>query len=316
MSQPIHEETVVYYGKTLKDAFEAAEKKLEENIDELNALNVYPVPDGDTGTNMFLTIQAAYASLDEVDSNSSSEVVRKFARGALLGARGNSGVLLSQIFRGMAGILDTKEFFTADDFAQALWNGSNTAYRALSQPVEGTILTVIREAADIACKKNGDNCTLQQTITAVEGQAWKTVKRTPDLLPMLREAGVVDAGGKGLAYIFQGMKQSILAETPLLRRRSRNEPTIREQQDAEVLTYGVELQFLINGDDLDAVKIRDTLSEMGNSVLVVGDEKILRVHIHTKDPQPVIDYCETTGRLTDIAREDLDKQVARFKARR
>jgi len=302
-------EEKLYDGQLFKQALKSAEVQLEKRIDELNELNVFPVPDGDTGINMYLTMQAAAKSVEDLTTTSVAEVTAKAARGALLGARGNSGVLLSQMLRGMAKALEMKERFTSFDFAQALRHASDTAYRSIGKPVEGTILTVIREAADAAHKQAKRGASLKQTLVAVATQAKNTVKQTPELLPQLKEAGVVDAGGKGLFYVFLGMKQFFSHTTAKLekpRGATRKDTTKTVSQ-----RYGFDLQFLIEGQKLPLSEIREKINGMGNSVLVVGDENIIRVHIHTREPCKILNYCANKGRLKDVTQEDMDKQVAR-----
>ena len=176
----------VYDGQTLKQAFKSGEDLLEQRIDEINNLNVFPVPDGDTGINMFLTLQSANQAIKDTTSKSASEVAAQAANGALLGASGNSGVIFSQILLGLARGLANKDQFTAIDFAQALLNASENAYKALLEPVECTILTVIRESAEKAMQKAREGANLQQTIAALTSQAKDTVTRTPDMLPVLK----------------------------------------------------------------------------------------------------------------------------------
>lgn len=300
----------MYDGHTLKKALKSAERILERQIDEINALNVFPVPDGDTGINMFLTMQAATAAIENVFTDSAAEISAKAARGALIGARGNSGVILSQILRGIAKGMEMKERFTSFDFAQALRCASDTAYKAIAQPVEGTILTVIREASEAAMKQVERGANLKQTMSAITTQARRTVKKTPELLPQLQEAGVVDAGGKGLLYVFQGMKNATAkegAETKTVKHH-----TGKARVSRSTGKYGFDLQFLIEGSDLPLEEMREHINGMGEAVLVVGDENMVRVHIHTHKTQAVIDYCSTRGTLKDITVEDLDEQVKRF----
>lgn len=298
-------------GQTFKQALKSAEVLLEKRIEEINALNVYPVPDGDTGINMYLTLQSATAAVESLSTSSVAEISAKAARGALLGARGNSGVILSQILRGMAKALEMKEHFSSFDFAQALRHASDIAYKAIAEPVEGTILTVIREASEAAMREAERGADLKKTMTAIVSQARNTVKRTPELLPQLQEAGVVDAGGKGLFYIFLGMKDLISRK---MTEREECKVTSRKARLSRTKTsYGVEIQFLVEGDNLPLEEMRDRISSMGESVLVVGDEHLIRVHVHTQQPQAILDYSSTKGHLTDIAVEHLDEQVRAFK---
>jgi DAK2 domain fusion protein YloV len=298
-----------YDGKLFKQYLKSAESILEKRIDELNALNVFPVPDGDTGINMFLTLQAASAALDNLHTDSASEITAKAARGALIGARGNSGVILSQILRGIAKGMEMKERFSAFDFAQAIHCASETAYRSIAKPVEGTILTVIREAADAAIHQAKRGANLKQTIAAMASNAYESVKRTPELLPVLKEAGVVDAGGKGLWYVFMAMHDVNSLEP------SGHKPAAGGAESRpEEKGYGFALQFLIQGDNMPVEEIRKKISGMGTSLQVVGDEQLLRVLVHTHDTQAILDYAATHGTLKDINIEQQDEQVKRFKA--
>jgi len=293
-------------GQTLKGVLELAEVKLKQHEKELNRLNVFPVPDGDTGTNMYLTLQAAKNAVTKLPTNSAATTSATMARGALLGARGNSGVILSQILRGIAKGLEAKERFSSLDFARALHIASETAQRAIVNPVEGTILTVVREASEKALQWAEKGANLKQTLVAVVAQARETVKRTPELLPPLKEAGVVDAGGKGLLYVFQGMKEYIGGKMTKIKVGSLPQATRAVTSPAR---YGFDLQFLIKGDNLPLEEIRHEISQRGESVLVVGDEKLIRVHIHTPDPKPILDYAASLGSLEDIQIEDMDEQV-------
>ncbi len=298
-------------GQTFKQALKSAEKFLEKRIEELNALNVFPVPDGDTGINMYLTMQSANAAVENLSTSSIAEITAKAARGALLGARGNSGVILSQILRGIAKGMEMKERFTSSDLAQAMRNASDAAYKSITQPVEGTIITVIREASEAAMREAGRGADLKKTMTAVVSQARNSVKRSPELLPQLKEAGVVDAGGKGLFYIFLGMKDFVARKVTEYEGR---QATSGKAKLVETQTsYGVEIQCLVEGDNLPVEEMRKRIEGMGESVLVVGDERLVRVHVHTHDPQPVLDYCATKGRLSDVAIEHMDEQVKAFR---
>jgi DAK2 domain fusion protein YloV len=303
-----------YDGQSFKAALKSAELALEKRIEEVNNLNVFPVPDGDTGINMYLTLQAANAAVEGLDSNSAAEISARLARGALLGARGNSGVILSQILRGIARGLEGRERFSATDFARALGEGSQSAYHAIAQPVEGTILTAIREASEAAKERAEDGGDLKETVAAALAQAKTSVARTPELLPRLKEAGVVDAGGKGLYYFFQGLKEFFGRG----KRVPKPESTGRLQAELASIqaSYGYDLQFLLEGDNLPLAEIRRRACQMGESVLVVGDEKLLRVHIHTQRPESVIDYCRSFGVLSDMVQENMDKQVKKFEQSR
>lgn len=306
--------TADHDGQSLKAALKNSEAALERHIEEVNNLNVFPVPDGDTGINMYLTLQSANAAAEGLESVSAAEVSAKVARGALLGARGNSGVILSQILRGLARGLEGQARFSAADFGRALGEASQCAYHALAQPVEGTILTVIRETAEAAMERAAGGGDLKRTLAAALARAKSSVERTPDLLPKLREAGVVDAGGKGLYYFIEGLKNYYA------RRGEQTEVKATSRLQAELAaiqaSYGYDLQFLLEGEGLPLDAIRRQICQMGESVLVVGDEKLLRVHVHTQQPENVKNFCRSFGELKDIVQENMDRQVQEFEQSR
>ena len=213
-------------GPGLKRALEAAKAKLEEHIDEVNALNVFPVPDGDTGINMFLTMESAVEAMNKSEDTSAAAISASAARGALMGARGNSGVILSQILRGISKGIGDRKTFSSPDFAYALHIASDEAYKVVASPVEGTILTVIREASEAASRTAARGVGFARTMMSVVSRARKTVERTPEMLPVLKEAGVVDAGAKGLYYVFEGMKNSICRK-PAYRLARKSSPRAR-----------------------------------------------------------------------------------------
>ena len=303
-------------GDGLLRAFRAAVGNLEAHVDELNALNVYPVPDGDTGSNMFATVKAA---LDEAEGSAGQPAERIAAAisfGALMGARGNSGVITSQIFRGMAEGLGGKRRFNGLDLAHALTEGSKAAYAAVAKPVEGTILTVIRESADAAVMAAELSDDIEVVLTATVDAAEKSVARTPSLLAVLREAGVVDAGGQGLYRLFQGALLHVVAGAPIdvARERTRGRAGVK----ASTLVahadegFGYETMFLLqpNGSgSLDVDAIRDHLESIGESVLVAGDSRALKVHVHNERPDLIVGYGLGIGTLSRISIENLDNQA-------
>ncbi len=201
-------------GQDLKRALVTAKAQLERHIDEVNSLNVFPVPDGDTGTNMFMTMASAVKAIEETEDTSVAIVSASAAKGALMGARGNSGVILSQILRGMADSMKEKETLSSRDLAQALRAASEKAYKTVSEPVEGTILTAIRAASEAASAAASKGASFSRTVASVVSRVRTTVKKTPDMLPVLKEAGVVDAGAKGLYYFFKGMENAICRKEP------------------------------------------------------------------------------------------------------
>jgi DAK2 domain fusion protein YloV len=289
---------------------EAAYRWLELNHGTVNALNVFPVPDGDTGTNMLLTMRDAYQEMGTVRDLSVGALLQALAHGALMGARGNSGVILSQILRGMARAVDKTPTLTATSFAAALQEGCTTAYRGVQRPVEGTILTVVREAADAARRAaalgNDFRFVLDHTVQA----AGEAVEKTPTLLKVLAEAGVVDAGGKGLYYIFEGWLRCLRGEAVTVG----GAKTAAFAGRAEALTgnYNYDVQYIVHGEQLDVEAIREAINKMGDSVIVVGDEHAVKVHVHTNEPGLPLNYGANLGRLSQIIVENMQEQFKEF----
>lgn len=301
-------------GEGLLEGFRAAVANLEAHVDEVNGLNVYPVPDGDTGSNMLATVRAALEEAEAVAGEPAERVAAAISFGALMGARGNSGVITSQIFRGMAEGMAGKQRFNGLDLAHALSEGAKTAYGAVAKPVEGTILTVIRESAAAAVtaaeRANDIETVLAATLDATE----KSVARTPSLLAVLREAGVVDAGGQGLYRLFQGALLHLTGRPPVGVTRERGTAgakatTLVAHADEG---FGYETMFLLRAvghQPLDVDAIRDHLESIGESVLVAGDSRALKVHVHNERPDLVIGYGLTLGNLSRITVENLDDQA-------
>jgi DAK2 domain fusion protein YloV len=287
---------------------------LRQHQEEINALNVFPVPDGDTGTNMVLTMQSAWEEVASVDENNVGKVAHRVAHGALMGARGNSGVILSQIWRGMARHLDNKEWLTASDLAAALEEGVRTAYKGVIRPVEGTILTVAREAAEEATLAAGRTTDLSVVLERAVRRAWDALARTPDLLPVLAEAGVVDAGGQGLCVILEGMMRAlrgeVMGESAAVATTVMGPAFAAEAVPEE--EYGYDVQFLIVGQNLDVEAIRRDIDAMGTSTLVVGDSETVKVHVHVPDPGVPLSYAVRLGSLRDVVVEDMQAQYREF----
>jgi DAK2 domain fusion protein YloV len=301
-------------GDGLLDAFRAAVANLEAHVDEINALNVYPVPDGDTGSNMLATVKAALEEAEATTGQPADRIAAAISFGALMGARGNSGVITSQIFRGMAEGLGGKRRFNGLDLAHALSEGARTAYGAVAKPVEGTILTVIRESADaavIAAERDND---IETVLAATLDAAEKSVARTPSLLAILREAGVVDSGGQGLYRLFQGALLHLVGKGPasVARDRAHTGPKASTLIAHADEGFGYETMFLLqpNGaGSLDVDAIRDHLETIGESVLVAGDSRALKVHVHNERPDLVVGYGLSQGALSRISIENLDNQA-------
>ena len=296
-------------GHLLKSMIIAGAQALENNKQIVNALNVFPVPDGDTGTNMSLTMQSAVKEVKNCKSNDLSDIANAAANGSLMGARGNSGVILSQLFRGFAKSLRDKEQINTIELAEALKQASDTAYKAVMKPTEGTILTVARESAEkalILCKKEKDIAIFIEKVIA---QAEDTLKRTPEMLAVLKEAGVVDSGGKGLVYIFQGALGVITGKEVVVEDLNEMDVQIeQEHEDLGDIEFGYCTEFMINGTDINIEKFKSTIVDYGDSMLVVGNESLVKVHIHTNHPGSVMEHALKLGQLTDIKIDNMRKQ--------
>jgi fatty acid kinase len=308
----------VFDGQDLKRAVLAGQAWLEQHREAINALNVFPVPDGDTGTNMTLTMRAATKEIADSAETSASVIAATFSRGALMGARGNSGVILSQILRGLSKGLEGKTTFTAVDFAAALQESARLAYSAVIKPVEGTILTVIRDSAQAAQQSAANGANLSAMLGDTVRAAQASVARTPDLLPTLKQAGVVDAGGQGLATILEGVWRYSRGESLTLSPREFREEVAEAHHKGMVTVeeeFGYEVVFLLEGENLDVDTIRQTIIDMGGvSTVVAGDHTLLKVHTHTPTPGKILDYGVGLGSLQDINIENLQAQSLRYAA--
>jgi DAK2 domain fusion protein YloV len=311
---------ISYGGREFKEMFTAGSNWLEKSVPDVNAINVFPVPDGDTGTNMHLTMRATLEEADRALNDSVSEIARAMAQGALMGARGNSGVILSQFFRGLAKGLDTKEHINGSDLAVALTEASHTAYKGLSKPAEGTMLTVIREAAAAAEAQASKSRELIGVMEAAVNEAKDSVSRTPLLLPILKEAGVVDAGGQGIYVLLEGALRYLKGEAEEM---EYSKPSlVRANLPAQVAIpisaieqeepYGYCTNFLLVGQRLNPDKIRQRLEGKGQSVVVAGDASNVRVHIHTYDPGAILRYATSLGTLHHIQIQNMDDQHEGF----
>ncbi|MEL7625241.1 MAG: DAK2 domain-containing protein [Anaerolineaceae bacterium] len=307
-------------GSGLMLLFEAGMIWLTTNQAYVNSLNVFPVPDGDTGTNMVLTMQAAFNEANQKRVENVGETARAFAQGALMGARGNSGVILSQIWRGFSRALDHYETMGPDLLMRAMQEARNTAYKGVVKPVEGTILTVIKDMTAAAEEAGRNNATLSEMLIAIVRAGDVSVKNTPELLPVLKQAGVVDSGGTGLFYIFEGMVRMLQGESldasgaalkPLAELDLANAmETIEEGQDYEVV-----IDFAPN-PVFSLEQYYKDLGEIGTSIQVGEGDGIYRMHIHTelaKRFEP-ISYTETQGVVKKIMMENLQDQVSERQA--
>ena len=302
-------------GRTLFAAFAAALTHFEAHVADIDALNVFPVPDGDTGSNMMATLRAAREEAEGLGAGerSAARVAAAISFGALMGARGNSGVILSQVFRGMSESLADRKRFDGLDLANALVRGRDTAYAAVAKPVEGTILTVIREASAAAVLAAARDRGMEAVLRATVESAARAVASTPSLLAILREAGVVDSGAEGLHQLLHGALLHLVgggAATVAPRARvmaPRPAAAAAHADDG----FGYETMFLVSAGerplDLDAVRRR--LEGIGESVLVAGDAQTMKIHVHNERPDEVIAIGLTLGTLSRISVENLDQQA-------
>jgi DAK2 domain fusion protein YloV len=321
-------------GDDFRKALVAGAQTLGENKELVNSLNVFPVPDGDTGTNMYLTVLSAVKETEKTDSSKIGKVAAAASMGSLMGARGNSGVIFSQVVRGFSRYVEPHDQINASQLAKALERASETAYQAVIKPVEGTMLTVARElarAAVEAAKREKDVVTVLDE--AIE-HAREVLDRTPDMLPALKEAGVVDAGGKGLLLFMIGfrrglMDEDVYVEAPPPAPVVAPEPVdVRipgvdqavvglglEDQHPEILAeleYGYCTEFILKGEGLSTDQIRRDLQGFGDCLLVVGTDEVVKIHIHTANPGIILEYGVKLGQLSSIAINNMDEQNEEF----
>ena len=299
-------------GQELRQLFAASTAWLERHAAYINSLNVFPVPDGDSGTNMLLTMQAAIKEVNTSPEHAAGAMLKAISHGALLGARGNSGVILSQIIRGIARTIEKKDAINANDFAAALVEGARTAYKGVVKPVEGTILTVARESADAAMIAAAQSDDLRAVWSKTVEAARASVVRTPMLLPVLKEAGVVDAGGQGLLIILEGALKYLNGEPMELAARGGGAQAL--EQIAREEGWGFDIQFHIRGMNLDVDAIRDQIASMGESALIVGDATLIKVHVHAPMPGTILDYGCSVGVVTNVIVENMQEQYIDFMA--
>lgn len=306
-------------------------KLLSDNVKVVDGLNVFPVPDGDTGTNMNLTLTSGVEELSRRESPRVSEAASALAKGLLMGARGNSGVILSQLFRGFSKAVSGKDVADARQFAEAFKSGVDSAYQAVMKPVEGTILTVAREAAEAAVRASRTSDDIVAVMEKTYEQAQATLLRTPEMLPVLKEVGVVDSGGQGLLFIYEGFLRALRGEAvddlahqqkPSIREEDLDE-LVREQHaqihmKTEDIRYGYCTEFMVhiagstepNKKPFSEGLFRGQLDQMGDSLLVVSDDEVVKVHIHAEHPGSVLQYAQQFGSLHRIKIENMREQHA------
>ncbi len=311
-------------GRDFKEMFTAATNWLEKSVSEIDALNVFPVPDGDTGTNMLLTMHSTIEEAEKANNSNVSDICQAMSRGALVGARGNSGVILSQIWCGLAAGLAGKETFNGSDLANALSQATTMAYKGLSNPVEGTILTVVKDAAAAAqAQAANDNDSVISVLEAAVNAASESVANTPRLLPVLKEAGVVDAGGQGLYTLLDGALRYLNGEVELMQFRkpqmiASSIPltplvvTAPERVAVDEVPFGYCTEMMLKGQGLEPDKLRKKLKNKGESLIVVGDDTTVRVHIHTLDPGNIMHYLTSMGTIHSVSVRNMDEQHQDF----
>lgn len=306
-------------GQQFKALVQAAVNWLENNHRRVNDLNVFPVPDGDTGTNMLLTMKNAQKEILNIDSEHVGQIVGKVAHGAVMGSRGNSGTILSQIWSGLADILRQEPILTSPLLIKGLRRATDKAYKGVQHPVEGTILTVIREITEAVEALSDHDMPLDDLLRYIVEVGWTSVQNTPELLPTLKQAKVVDSGGTGLMYIFEGMlrymnRESVDIET---------DNTFEVQLETLHTDNGMvehpgdnfyDVQFIIKGYDLNADQIKADIENMGESAVVVASDAVVKVHVHVANPAVPIGYAVQYGQITDVVVENMLEQYEDFVA--
>ncbi|MTK13243.1 MAG: DAK2 domain-containing protein [Clostridiaceae bacterium] len=286
-----------------------ASNKLEAQKDYVNSLNVFPVPDGDTGTNMSMTFRNAVSEIKNMKDKSIEEIAKKLAKGALMGARGNSGVILSQIFRGIAKGLEGKSEATSEEFANSLMEGSKSAYKAVMRPTEGTILTIIRAAGESAVKSSSED--VETLLKEVCEYSRLILDKTPEMLPVLKKAKVVDAGGMGLLIILEGMYEVLKEDMKKVDITDTNEsvagPASKNIVEQDI-KFGYCTEFFIISNSTAVDSFKSELEAMGDSMVVVKDDDIVKVHIHTNDPGMVLSKAIKLGELSKIKIDNMREQ--------
>jgi uncharacterized protein len=288
----------------------AAHAAVKAQVARINALNVYPVPDGDTGTNMLLTLRAALDETSDKSYASPEEASRACARAALMGARGNSGVILSQMIRGACEVLADRDTLDAEAFAAGLDGARERAYSSVREPVEGTMLTVIEDAARAAREAvDAGDADLLSVVEAARQAAHESVRRTPELLAVLREAGVVDAGGLGVAVVFDGLYACVSGQEIEVPEEDEEDTPDLEAIHAQEEAWGYCTEFLVDGFDGDSDEFTEHVYASGRSVFVVADDDVVKVHVHTQDPGEALSYAGRFGRLAGVKVDDMEAQV-------
>ena len=307
-------------GLVLAEMIDLGSKNLAKNAEKINALNVFPVPDGDTGTNMNLSMSSGAKETAANVVENIGELGKSFSKGLLMGARGNSGVILSQLFRGMSQHIADKKEVNAKEFAEAIQNGVSIAYKAIIKPVEGTILTVAREAAEAGVKAAENTTSVVEVMEAIYAEAQASLKRTPELLPILKEVGVVDSGGQGLVCVYQGFVAALKGEKiEGLEAVETNVVDMQFEDDHDMdfmspedIVYGFCTEFTVRLNkekkEFNEDKFREDMSKFGDSLLVISDSEYVKIHVHTETPGDVFNYGQQYGELIKIKSDNMREQ--------
>ncbi len=310
-------------GALLRKMIIGGASLLEQNKKLVDSLNVFPVPDGDTGTNMFLTMKSAVNEVNNCMNNNLDSLCEAYAKGALRGARGNSGVITSQIVKGFCSVLGKAEVINTKTFAKAIQEGANVAYKAVTKPKEGTILTVIRVMAETAVDAAKRNSTFENFLKIVLDKGEEVLQQTPEMLPVLKKAGVVDAGGRGLIVIFTGYYKVLMGEeldftfddAPV---QSTYEDVVPDYSNIPEIEFGYCTEFMIinmhkKTTEADIDKLREKLMQIGDSVLCIGDLLLVKVHVHTNNPNIALGYALELGELFNLKIENMREQNRELK---
>ncbi|MBO5395113.1 MAG: DAK2 domain-containing protein [Clostridia bacterium] len=311
-------------GATFRKMIVAGASLLEQNKKYVDSLNVFPVPDGDTGTNMFLTMKSAVNEVSQCPSNTTEALANAFAKGALKGARGNSGVITSQIFKGFSNEIAKHEEITVKDFAKAMQEGANIAYKAVTKPKEGTILTVIRVMAENAVNvaKKTDN--FEDFLKKVLQVGEEILSQTPEMLPVLKKAGVVDAGGRGILVIFTGFQKLIMGEEDFEfvfedeKKPQSVDDVLADIENLGEIEFGYCTEYMIinmhkKTTEADIDKLREKLCNLGDSVICIGDLNLVKVHVHSNEPNKALEYALELGELYNLKIENMREQNRELK---
>ena len=311
-------------GATFRKMIIGGVSLLDQNKQYVDSLNVFPVPDGDTGTNMFLTMKSAGNEVNNCPDNSMANLCEAFAKGALRGARGNSGVITSQIIKGMTSVLGGVETITTKNFAKAMVEGSKVAYKAVTKPKEGTILTVIRVMSEQATEISKKVSDLEEFLRLVLEKGEDILQQTPEMLPVLKKAGVVDSGGRGLIVIFTGFYKALIGEENFTTVFDDGQPiqtaddVIADINNLADIEFGYCTEYMIinmnkKTTEADIDKLREKLMSIGDSVLCIGDLLLVKVHVHTNQPNLALGYALELGELYNLKIENMREQNRELK---